>query len=192
MKYSDIKKQTVSLFFPSSVSLFNERLFSVFQVLLASFCIGLFAQIKIPLFFTPVPFTLSTIAILCVGLLLGKKKGALAVVCYLLEGSIGLPVFAGGNSGIFYLMGPTGGYLLGWVLQAYCIGWCAEKYGILSFQKLMLVFIASIVLQLSLGSLWLSQFVGLDGCLAMGLYPFLLVDTIKAFFVALSINYGRR
>lgn len=192
MKLSEIKKHTSSLLSNSYDSLLNERSFSVFQVLLASFCISLIAQIKIPLFFTPVPLTFSTIAILTIGVCLGKNKGSLAVLCYLLQGCLGLPVWSGGNTGALYLLGPTGGYLFGWVIQAYFIGWCVEKYSPLSFQKMLSLFLASICLQLTLGSLWLAQFVGIENSLTLGIYPFLLVDSAKAFIVSLYVHYLRK
>ena len=91
-----------------------------------SLVIALGAQIAIPLPFTPVPVTLQTLAVLLAGCTLGKGRGALAVIVYIVEGCAGLPVFSGGTGGIVHLLGPTGGYLVGFVAAAYLVGLLAE------------------------------------------------------------------
>lgn len=80
------------------------------------------AWFKIPLPFTPVPITLQTLLVLLSGAVLGAYYGALAMIIYLLLGAIGLPVFAGGSSGIGVLLGPTGGYLFSYPIAAFVIG----------------------------------------------------------------------
>jgi len=75
-----------------------------------------------------VPVTLQTLVVLCLGMVLGPKLGAAAVIAYLAQGAAGLPVFAGTPEkgiGIAYMVGPTGGYLLGFVVAAYVVGWLA-------------------------------------------------------------------
>ena len=93
----------------------------------ASLLIVVSAQIAIPLPFTPVPLTLQTLAVLAAGTALGSSRGALAVALYLWEGCAGLPVFSGAASGITHLLGPTGGYLLGFLPAAWLTGVLAEK-----------------------------------------------------------------
>ena len=95
-------------------------------ILAGSVLIALSAQVAIRLPFTPIPVTGQTFAILMVGMALGSKRGALAVVAYLLEGAAGLPVFAGGTGGLLALMGPTSGFLLGFIPAAYITGYLAE------------------------------------------------------------------
>src|SRR5262245_17113843 len=80
--------------------------------------LALSAQVRIPLFFTPVPITAQTFVVLLTGALLGPRLGAAAMAAYLLEGAMGLPVFQGGNSGVAYMFGPTGGYLIGFIASA--------------------------------------------------------------------------
>ncbi|MFS8562890.1 MAG: biotin transporter BioY [Rhabdochlamydiaceae bacterium] len=167
--------------------------FPIIQVILASCFIAICAQIKIPLYFTPVPFTVQSIAVMLVGAVLGSRKGALAILCYLGQGALGLPVWAGGaGGGIAYLLGPTGGYLMAYVIQVYMIGWFVEKFPQANLFKLVSVMALSICLQLSIGSLWLSRFVGLERCFLLGCFPFILGDAAKAFLVATSIRLCRK
>ena len=91
------------------------------------------SPIKIPLGFTPVPITLQTLMVLLSGALLGPYYGALAMILYILVGALGLPVFAGGSSGIGALLGPTGGYLFSYFIAAFVIGKMLEKKNISLF-----------------------------------------------------------
>lgn len=100
---------------------------NILLVLAGSVLIALSAQIAVPLPFTPVPVTGQTFAILLVGMALGSRRGALAVMAYLMEGASGLPVFANGTGSLAVLMGPTSGYLFGFVPAAFAVGWLAEN-----------------------------------------------------------------
>ena len=148
------------------------------QLIFASLFIGICAQIKIPLWFTPVPITGQTFGVILVGTLLGSKKGALAAIFYLIEGILGLPVWAGGAAGFLHLMGPTGGYRFAYVLQAYLVGCATERYSLSFPAKATLLFLIC-CLQMLLGSVWLAFFVGLPQALAKGFYPFVLIEAIK-------------
>src|SRR5437764_15210070 len=89
---------------------------------------ALAAQVAVPLPFTPVPITLQTFMVLLTGALLGRRLGALAMLAYLFEGACGLPFFAFGHSGVWYLLAaPTSGYLLSYPLAAFATGWLAER-----------------------------------------------------------------
>ena len=85
------------------------------------------APFKIPLGFTPVPITLQTLVVLLAGAMLGSYYGALSMILYIVVGALGLPVFAGGGSGIGALLGPTGGYLFSYFIAAFVIGKMLEK-----------------------------------------------------------------
>ena len=98
----------------------------VFAALFAALT-GAVAWFKIPLPFTPVPITLQTLMVLLSGAMLGAYYGALAMIIYLILGTIGLPVFAGGSSGVAALLGPTGGYLLSYPVAAFVIGYMLQK-----------------------------------------------------------------
>lgn len=165
----------------------SEHLLDAAQVVLGSTFIALCAQIKIPLYFTPVPLTIQTMAVMLIGALLGSRKGALAALCYLVQGCMGLPVFAGGAFGAIHLFGPTGGYLMGYILQAFVIGYLIEKklpvFGAL---------LTGLFLQLLLGSLFLGYFVGFESCLTLGFYPFILGEILKASSVTLFLKKMKR
>ncbi len=80
------------------------------------------AYVRVPLGFTPVPITLQTFFVILAGAILGKKLGALSQAGYLVLGLIGLPVFTGAGTGLLYLAGPTGGYLIGFIVSAFLVG----------------------------------------------------------------------
>lgn len=97
----------------------------LFAVLAGSLLIAIAAQISVP--FWPVPLTLQGLAVLLVGFAFGSRLGAATVIAYLVEGAAGLPVFANGGAGLPYMMGPTGGFLLGFVAMAWIAGLAAER-----------------------------------------------------------------
>lgn len=106
----------------------------VFAALFAALTAAV-AWFKIPLPFTPVPITLQTLVVLMSGAMLGPYYGALSMIIYLVLGAIGLPVFAGGSSGIGALLGPTGGYLFSYPIAAFVIGKMLEKKKLNTFLK---------------------------------------------------------
>lgn len=154
----------------------QQAIMDLIQVLGGSLFIVLCAQIKFPLPFSPVPLSMQTFAVLMIGGMLGKKKGALSVLLYLAQISGGLPFGAGGNANPLTLIGPTGGYFVGFVAQAYLTGWCMENMS--QFRSLKAVALLTIT-PLLLGSAWLSAFVGSENALTMGFYPFLIGDMLK-------------
>jgi biotin transport system substrate-specific component len=147
------------------------------QVFFGALWIAVCAQIEIPLIFTPVPLSFQTFALMLVTLVLGPRKGPTAVLLYLLEGACGLPVFAGGSSGILHFFGPTGGYLIGFWLQALLMGVFLQN----SFSRIKLFFVLVLtsLVQLGLGSCWLGQFVGYERALWLGVLPFFPGDLLK-------------
>ena len=106
----------------------------VFAALFAALTAAV-AWFKIPLPFTPVPITLQTLVVLLSGAMLGAYYGSLSMIIYLILGAIGLPVFAGGASGIGVLFGPTGGYLFSYPVATFVIGKLLEKKKLNSFLK---------------------------------------------------------
>lgn len=150
---------------------------AVIQVLGASFLLALLSQISIPLYFTPVPLTLQTLGLQLIGAFLGKKRGSLAVLAYLAQGAIGLPVFAGGASGLAFLLGPQGGYFVGFILLTYSTGLLLEKCQS-RVTTFMMMLLASLTV-FATGLPWLALWVGTENALALGFYPFLIGDLIK-------------
>ncbi|RPJ40883.1 MAG: biotin transporter BioY, partial [Candidatus Latescibacterota bacterium] len=96
-------------------------------VAFASLLLALSARVAIPLPFSPVPISGQSFAVLLVGALLGSRRGSAAVLLYLAEGAVGLPVFAGGAGGAAYLVGPTGGYLAAFLPAAFVVGALCER-----------------------------------------------------------------
>jgi biotin transport system substrate-specific component len=157
--------------------------------------IALAAQIRVPVPFTPVPLTLQTGLVLLAGALLGPRLGAAAMLTYLTMGVGGLPVFAGGQLGLAYLLGPTGGYLLAFPAAALVAGYLARpgaSRGILGAARLWAgLAVASMVILLS-GAAWLAALTGdLTGALALGVLPFLFGEVIKVTLAALIAWRGR-
>jgi biotin transport system substrate-specific component len=136
---------------------------------------------------TPVPQTAQTLAVLITGVALGPRWGALAMALYVLLGAIGLPVFAGGESGFAHLVGPTGGFLLGFLLGAALAGWWVEAGGARTFPGAaagMLLAHAAILLT---GWAWLAVSLGASDAWLKGVAPFVggaVVKSLLAGFVA--------
>ena len=139
------------------------------------------AKIQVP--FYPVPMTLQTFVVLALGMAYGWRLGAATLLLYLAEGALGLPVFAGTPEkgiGLAYMLGGTGGYLIGFVLAAAACGWLAERgwdRGVVRTAAAMLIGNAIIYVP---GLLWLGGLFGWDKpILEWGLTPFLLGDLTK-------------
>jgi len=139
------------------------------------------AKLEIPFF--PVPLTMQTLVVLCLGMVLGARLGALTVVAYLAQGAAGLPVFAGTPEkgiGLAYMAGPTGGYLLGFVLAAALTGWLATRRWDRSVIGTIAAMLLGNLVIYALGVAWLGQVVGWDKpVLSYGVTPFLLGDLVK-------------
>jgi len=159
----------------------KEISFSILQILGASFFLALCAQITIPLYFTPIPLTGQTFGIMFIGATMGSRKGVLSVLAYLAEGALGFPVFLS-------LLGPTGGYHCGFILQVYLVGRFIERQASFHGAKTLSILLLSCVLQLGLGVLWLSNIVGFEKALMFGLYPFIIGEIIKAFCVTTYLS----
>jgi biotin transport system substrate-specific component len=138
----------------------------LFLVLGGSLVVALLAQVAIPLPFTPVPITGQTLGVLLVGASLGWRLGLLALLTYLVEGAIGLPVFAGGGAGFVRFLGPTGGYLLAYPLAAALMGFWVERFGSDRnvFKMIGAMILCSLIIY-GLGSSWLGVNLALAGTL---------------------------
>ena len=154
-------------------------------ILLGSWLVALFAQIEIPLPFSPVPITGQTFAVLLIGALLGSKRGVAAMLAYIAQGTAGLPFFAGGASGFGILTGATAGYLAGFIVAVYVVGLLAERGMERSFRTSVIPFLVGTVIIYAFGVTWLSIVLHSTAkALAAGLLPFLIGDAIKLFAAA--------
>jgi biotin transport system substrate-specific component len=173
-----------SRLFPRTASWLRDLILIILGTLLVA---GL-AQVKIPLPFTPVPLTGQTFAVLLIGAALGSKRALGSMVLYLALGALGLPVFAGGASGVAYLSGATLGYLVGFVIAAYVIGLLAERGLERSVRTSLIPFLVGTMIIYFFGVAWLSFMLGsLSKAVAAGLLPFLIGDAIKLIAAALAL-----
>ncbi|PTX55609.1 biotin transport system substrate-specific component [Litoreibacter ponti] len=157
-------------------------------VLGGSLFIALAAQVSVPFF--PVPMTLQTLAILIVGLSFGARLGAVTLLAYLAEGAAGLSVFANGGAGFAYMMGPTGGFLLGFVAMAYVAGLAAGR-GMVTM--LVASFAAAALIYLP-GLAWPAAMLGktMPELLSGWMLPFLAGDALKAVLAVMAVAGGMK
>ncbi|GAA1695702.1 biotin transporter BioY [Microcella alkalica] len=151
--------------------------------------VAVLAQVAIPLW--PVPVTGQTLAVLLVGASLGAVRGASSLALYALLGAIGLPIYSDAASGWSVLVGPTGGYIIGFVLSAAIVGWAAERRWDRGWLKAAVTFIGGSLVVFAVGLPWLSYSLGgfglpndLQSTLVAGFYPFIIGGLIKAAIAA--------
>lgn len=148
-------------------------------VILASLLISLFAKVAIYLPFSPVPIAIQPHIVLLFAVLLGCKRGSLAVLAFLAQGAFGLPVFAGGTCGLAILLGPTGGYLFGYVAAAFITGFLIERS---EKRSLLSAFWAMVIGSMCIyffGAIYLSTFIGFKSAILLGILPFGIGDLLK-------------
>lgn len=139
------------------------------------------AFVRIPLPFTPVPITLQTFFVLLSGALLGGNLGLVSQLSYVLLGMSGLPIFSGASSGLIYLLGPTGGYLLGFVFASLFAG-KAIRYAQDNLLYIFAILCIADFILLSCGVIWLRMVLGYPfiKLMLVGFIPFLPGDLLKA------------
>jgi len=138
------------------------------------------AKIKVP--FWPVPMTMQTFAVLVIGMAYGWRLGAVTVALYLLEGAAGLPVFTGTPErgiGVLYMVGPTGGFLAGFVVGAAISGWLAEQGWDRSVVRTLGAMLAGEAAMFALGLGWLTYLFGATKAIEFGLAPFVWAEIFK-------------
>lgn len=154
----------------------------VLAVLFVTALTAALSQVSFPLPFTPVPFTLQPMVVLVGAAALGARLGAASQILYLMLGIAGMPVFAYAPElpqGIGRLLGPTGGYLMAYPLAAFVTGWLAERGMDRRILTSILAMTAGLGTIFAGGVLWLSVGLGLSAALAVGFYPFIVVDLVK-------------
>ena len=146
-------------------------------VLSAVLMMAALSRITIPLL--PVPVTGQTLGVLLTGIMLGRKRAVAAMITYIGMGLIGFPVFAGGAFGMATLIGPTGGYLLGFIPAAFVMGYLGDKGWYNSVITAISALLIGHAIVFAFGLLWLTNFAGWSNILAVGLLPFLPGAAIK-------------
>jgi biotin transport system substrate-specific component len=175
-----------TLFTPQERALEASR--QVALVVGGSLFVALCAHITIPLMpYTPVPLTVQNLGVLLVGLLLGSRRGFAALALYLMEGTVGLPVFspsALGLTGIAQILGPTGGFLMAYPFVAFLAGYIFER-GSKSFLRAVTAGLLAEILLFAGGLTWLYVFThSLAKAASLGLYWFLAAEVMKVMFAA--------
>ena len=157
-------------------------------IIIGSLLLTISAKIKIP--FYPVPMTMQTFVVLMLGISLGPKLGVAAVVLYLLEGILGIPVFSNSPEkgvGLIYFTGPTMGYLIGFIFACFLCGHFKMN------TNLVLVFIRLIIsvsVIYLLGILWLGSLIGWDKPIfSLGVKPFILAEFFKILLLTLITKF---
>ncbi len=165
-------------------------LYDIVLIISGSFLIGLCAQVKIWLPFSPVPVTGQTFAVLMMGTLFGARRGCLCVLAYLTEGIAGLPVFAAAG-GPAALAGPTGGYLIGFLAAAYITGLLAEKGWDRRVGTTIVAMLLGNAVIYAFGLARLACLMGINKTiLTVGLYPFVPGDILKTILAAAILPAG--
>jgi biotin transport system substrate-specific component len=168
---------------------------AILLVIGGSMLLAIAAKIQVP--FYPVPMTLQTLAVLGIAATYGSRLAVITVLAYLAQGALGLPVFANTTAaGPAYFMGPTGGYLLGFVVMAFIVGTAADHGWGRSFPKLLGAMLVADVVMLALGFAWLAWFatlssgttgLGAASAFGAGVAPFLLGDLLKVVLAAAAV-----
>ncbi|MDH5488374.1 MAG: biotin transporter BioY [Rhodospirillaceae bacterium] len=178
----NIHPTMITALLPTSSSMLRNVILAV----LGSVLLTISAKIHIP--FYPVPMTMQTFVVLGLGVAFGSRLGAATVLLYLAEGAAGLPVFSGTPEkglGLAYMMGTTGGYLLGFVVAAWAVGLLAERGWDRGFASTAAAMVIGNAIIYSFGLLWLGSLLGWDKpIIEWGMTPFLLGDISK---IALAV-----
>jgi biotin transport system substrate-specific component len=148
------------------------------------------AKTQVP--FWPVPMSMQTLAVLLIGFTYGPRLAAVTILSYLLLGLLDAPVFVGYTAGPDYFKGPTGGYLVGFLLAAVTLGWLAERGWDRRFTTSVAALLIANALIYVPGVIWLASFLGsVDRAVVGGVVPFLLGDALKLAMVG-SVVLGAR
>ena len=186
MSSSSIPQPVVVRHFPLAAVLWPDRAdgFSavaraVILVALGTALLALSAKINLPLPY--VPMTLQTLVVLMIGAAYGWRLGSATVIAYLAEGAIGLPVFAGPVGGLAPLLGPTAGYLAGFVAAAFITGWLSERGWDRSVPRLFVAMGLGHIVILAAGFAWLAfgMKLGVEKAWLVGIVPFIAASVIK-------------
>jgi biotin transport system substrate-specific component len=179
---------------PDSV---NRAVQAIFLVLAGTALLTISAKIKVP--FYPVPMTLQTLAVLLIAATYGSRLAVATVIAYIAEGMLGLPVFTNtppALAGPAYMLGPTAGFIVSWIVVAAIVGTASDRGWDRSILKLGTALVAAVAVQFVMGFAWLAWFaalpsgvsgIGAASAFSAGVAPFLLGDALKIVLTALAV-----
>ena len=162
---------------------------AIVLAVIGSILLTLSAKIQVP--FWPVPMTMQTFVVLVLGVAYGWRLAGATVLLYLAQGALGLPVFAAGG-GPAYMAGPTGGYLVGFLLAAVAVGWLAERGWARSWTSTLAAMLIGTAIIFACGIAWLSTLIGLPKAIDAGLMPFLLSEAVKIALATALVPFAWR
>lgn len=151
----------------------------------------LIASAKVQVPFWPVPMTLETMAVLFVAATYGRQLAVTTIALFLAEGAAGLPVFATGG-GLVYFMGPTAGYLFGYLGAAAVVAFLADRGWRQGYFRMVAAMLLGELVIMGCGSAWLATLVGYHDAVVQGVLPFVLGDLTKIALAATTITLGRQ
>lgn len=171
----------------SSVRIFDQSTLGAkaLMILAASLALAISAKVQVP--FWPVPMTMQTFVVLMIGLHFGPRLAALSVLAYLIEGAAGLPVFSTG-AGLAFLAGPTGGYLIGFLIAAMVVAAGVQRGYANSLPGLVLVLLVGDLIIFGFGFTRLATLIGMESAFMAGVLPFLAAEALK---IALAVAASR-
>lgn len=170
-------KTLAAMMWPAGTEAGSNAMRAVLLALVGSLLVAVSAQIQVPMY--PVPMTMQPFAVIVIGAAYGARLGLATLLLYIAEGAIGLPVFAGMKGGLPVLLGPTGGYIVGFALAAGVVGWLAQRgwdRGVFATAAAMAI---GMVVLYAPGVAWLASLIGTEKAIGAGLLPFLFGDVVK-------------
>lgn len=163
---------------------------SILLVVIGSLLLAVSARIEVPMI--PVPITMQSFALLLIGAYYGSRLAFATACAYLLEGALGLPVFAGGAGGAIHLIGPTAGYLAAFPFAAGFVGFAVERGWITNIFAAFGVMMISHAIVFLGGVIWLATFTGPEKAFALGFMPFIYGTLIKSALAAAIVRLSVR
>ena len=160
---------------------FSTYIKNIVLIFFGTLLLAVSSKVQVP--FWPVPMTMQTFIVFIIGMSYGSRLAFVTLLVYLIEGAIGLPVFAKGG-GLLYLTGPTAGYLYGMTIAAGVIGYFCERGYSSSYLKSLTSLLIGTVIIFLFGIIYLGSIIGYDKALAGGLYPFIPSELFK---IALAV-----
>ena len=155
----------------------KRRLLAYFVLaIIGSFLLTISAKVQLP--FYPVPMTMQTLVVLLIGMTYGPCLAAVTISLYIIQGVMGFPVFAGGG-GIAYFIGPTGGYIIGFLISATFLGLLANRGWGKTWKTTAISMIAGVFIIFLSGISWLSIYIGFEAAILKGFIPFIYADCLK-------------
>lgn len=157
-------------------------------IIFGALFLGLFSNIYIPLFFTPIPIVLQNSIAISFGYFFKSKNAFFSIILFILLGIVGLPFFSGGAFGLSALLSVKGGYIIGYSIAGYTVGKIFEK----TSKNIALTILLGHLIVLFCGFIGFSFFVGMSKAFILGVLPFLVGDIFKTIVISKLIKQSQR